>query len=539
VNVTRAFVAAGAVGLAAAAVLAAHDPGDDVALLVADGCVGIVLVVAAHLATQRRPSSRVGALLAVAGLAWFAGSFVPTLSFLHRGPLVHLHLAYPSGRSRWWLANATIIGAYVAAIVTPIARSEAVTLSLAVLLVAAAAAQYVRAHGAARRASQPALLAAVVFAAALALASLNRLGDWQSDREVLWIYYVAIAGAVVVLLGDLLRARWSDAVVTELVIDLGSRSERDTLRSAVGRALGDPQLEIAYWLPHEHEYVDDAGRRVDLTNPGAGRVLTRLDEGGSPLGALVHDAAVLDDPRLVAAVAEGARLAVSNAAMQAATRERVGLLLASRRRIVDAAEAQRRRLQHELRDRVQRRLEIVARSISELAALGDLPASVVDDLARELDRTNGDLDDFAHGLFPRRVVDAGLRRAISELAQRLAIDLELKLPTGDLPPRTSATAYFVCAEALTNVAKHAGASRVAVEITDGTVTTITVADDGRGGADPARGSGLEGLDDRVQAIGGVLTIESRPGAGTRLCAVLPALRDAGESALVAPGCCPP
>lgn len=324
------------------------------------------------------------------------------------------------------------------------------------------------------------------------------------------------------VLAALLRARWSDAVVTDFVIELGGQPERDTLRGVIGRALGDPQLEIAYWLPQEQLYVDDAGRQIDLTNPGPGRVLTRLDDGDEPLGILVHDAAVLDDPPLVAAVAEGARLAVSNAAMQAAARERVGLLLASRRRIVDAADAQRHRLQDELRTRIQRRLDDVAESIAELGRVGELPTAVIEDLACELDRTHEDLDDFARGLHPRSVIDAGLGPAISQLASRLAIDLELNVPAVGLRPPTAAAAYFVCAEALTNVAKHAGARRVSVDISaDDVVTTITVADDGSGGADPGRGSGLVGLSDRVQTLGGTLTIDSRRGVGTRLHAIVP------------------
>lgn len=529
-NARTVYVVTGTLGLATVAVWSGYDPGDDIALLVADGLVGSVLLGAGHLAGERRPASRVGPLMAVAGAAWFAGSFVSGLAFLHRGPLVHLHLAYPTGRVRWWPAIAAIIAAYLAAVITPIARNDTVTLALAALVVVVAASQYLRARGTARRASQPALLAAFAFAAALALASLSRIGDWQSDREVLWIYYVAIASAVIVLLVDLLRARWSDAVVTDFVIELGGQQERATLRSAIGRALGDPHLEIAYWLPRERQYVDDAGRRVDLTQPRPGRVLTRVDDGDEPLGVLVHDEAVLDDPQLVAGVAEGARLAVSNAAMQAAARERVALLLASRRRIVEAADVQRQRLQHELRTRVQRRLDQVAASVAELAALGELPVGVVEDLACELDRTHADLDDFARGLHPRSLIQAGLGPAISQLAGRLAIDLELHVPARRLPPSTAAAAYFVCAEALTNVAKHAKARRVIVDIAaDDDVTTITVSDDGSGGADPTRGSGLEGLRDRVQAFGGTLTIDSRRGSGTRLDAVVPADAVSGSS----------
>jgi signal transduction histidine kinase len=516
------LVAASAITAGAVAVLAAHDPGDDVALLVADAVVGVMLGGAAYVAHQRRPASQVGALMGLTGLTWFLGSFWSGLALLHRGPHTHLLLTYPTGRVLWRPALVAIAAAYVVAAVERIAGNGAVTLGLAVTVGSVATAQHLRATGTARRAGRPALLAALAFTAVLGFAGVNMLAGWQADRNVLWAYYMVIAATAVGLLVDLLRAGWATGVVTDFVIDLGGQPGVDSLRDAVSRALGDPELEVLYWLPQGQRYVDGDGRVVEVSSPAPGRVATPVTDGGSPLAVIVHDAAVLDDPQLVAAVTEGARLAVTNVDMQAAARERIGALAASRRRLVEAGDAQAARLQRELRQRVEHRLCAVDESIVQLRALGELPREVIDQLAHDLDDARDELDDFARGLHPRGLAEAGLGAALRVLTRRLAIDVVLTVPTQRLSPSTEATIYFVCAEALTNVAKHASARHTHIQIAvQGPVVSMSIVDDGLGGADAARGSGIDGLRDRVAAAGGQLTIDSRAGAGTQIHAVIP------------------
>ena len=319
-----------ALALAVVAEWSAYRPGDDRSLLIADGVVGFVLLGSAVVAWKRHPESRVGPLMGLTGLTWFAGNFWPFLVFLHRGPLVHLHLSYPTGRLRWRLAVATVAASYVIATIEPLAHNDTLTLALAVLVAGVAAMGFLRTSGTARRAAVPALAAALAFAGVLALGALNRLAGWDAGREVLWAYDLVVVGAVIVLLVDLLRARWADDVVTELVVDLGSRSDTGTLRDALGRALGDPSLMLGYWLSDEARYVDDAGSPVEVAQTGRDRVVTPIERDGRPVAVLVHDVAVLDDPGLVDAVATAARFAVSNARLQAETRERVIELGASR-----------------------------------------------------------------------------------------------------------------------------------------------------------------------------------------------------------------
>jgi signal transduction histidine kinase len=520
---TRLALIPAAAGLAVVAEWVSYGGGDEPGLVVADGVVGFVLLSAAVVAWDRHGESLVGPLKGLAGLAWFAGNFWPAVLFIHRGPLVHLHLSYPTGRLRWRPATVTVAAAYVLAAVEAFARNDVMTLVLAALVATAAGAAFLRTSGTARRAGGPALAAALAFAGVLALGAVNRVSGWQLDRGMLWAYDAVVAGVVLLLLADLLRGRWADAVVTELVVDLGGRADTGTLRDELGRALGDRSLVLGYWLPEEARYVDDAGHPVNFADHEPGRVVTPIEHNGEPVAVLLHDAAVLDDPALVEAVAAAARLAVSNARLQADAQDRVVALAASRRRIVEAADAQRRRLVEDLRDGVQRRLDDVTQLLDEVrGGAARTEASLLDDVDSELRNARAEIDAFAQGIHPRALTDGGLAAALPALTRRAGVPVQLTISTGKLPLAIEAAVYFLCSEALTNVAKYAGAAHVAVDVSQsGRRITATVADDGVGGADPSRGSGLRGLTDRFEALGGWLSIESRRGLGTRLLATLP------------------
>ena len=512
----------GAVVLAGVAEWVSYEAGD-LALVVADGVVGLVLVTCGVIAWQRRGESRVGPLLALSGYAWFAGTLWPQLLYLHRGPLVHLQLSYPTGRLRRRLAQGAVAVAYVDAVVLSLAENDVLTLVLAALVAVAALDGYLRASGTARRAGVPALAAALAFAGVLAFGAVQRLAGWDADREALWAYDVVIACLAVVLLVDLLRGRWAEAVVADLVVDLGKRADTRTLRDELGRALGDRSLVLGYWLPEEGRYVDDTGRPVELPDPGAGRAVTPIAHEGQPVAILVHDEAVLDDPALVDAVASAARMAVANARMQAEVRARVLELAASRRRIVEAADAQRRRLERELSAGAEQRLAVVAAILDETRAAVDGPAAAtLAETEDELRRARGELRDFAQGIHPSALTDGGLSAALPDLALRAGMPVDLEISVGRLDPAIEAAVYFLCSEALANAAKHARATGMAVAVTQSRGRLLVeIADDGVGGADPARGTGLRGLADRIEALGGRLSVESLPRQGTRLLAEIP------------------
>jgi len=188
---------------------------------------------------------------------------------------------------------------------------------------------------------------------------------------------------------------------------------------------------------------------------------------------------------------------------------------ASRRRIVQASDEQRLRLERELRDGAERRLARVA----ELLANCGEPLR---DVRAEVDAARTELREFARGMHPATLTERGLEASVRELAERFPIPADVAAPPGRFPPAIEVAAYFVCSESLTNVAKHAGASRseIRIEHANGRLT-VMVTDDGIGGADPSRSSGLQGLADRIEALGGSLAVDSPPGSGTRVTAELP------------------
>ncbi len=458
-----------------------------------------------------------------AALAWFAGSLVGGAVFLHRGPLVHLHLAYPTGHLRRPLATATVVVAYVACIFEALAANSWLTLGLAGLVVLAAGDLFVRSSGPARKAGGPALAAAVAFAGVLALGSANRLLKWDADLAVLLGYYVVICLVSVVLLRDLLWGRWTDATLADLVTDLGGRSSTEGLNGLLQRAVGDPSLVVGYWLADEQRYVDDSGNPLALPAVGNNRAVTRIEDDGVQLAILVHDTVLLADSRLIDGVAEAARLAVANARMQAELRADAVELAASRRRIVEAADVERRRLQGELANGAERRLARAAELLDLWTASGEEDPDLVElrHVRSEIRGVRGDLHQFAQGVSPAALARGGLRTALPALLARIALPVDLTVEVSRMAPPVESALFFVCSEALTNVTKHANATHASVHVrSEPGMVVATVIDDGTGGADPS-GSGLRGLADRLQALGGSLEVTRAEHGGTRLTARVP------------------
>jgi signal transduction histidine kinase len=489
----------------------------------ADFAVGCVLLAAGALAWERRPESRVGALMSATGMAWFVGTLFEPALFLHRGPLVQLLLSYPTGRLPSRLARVAVAAAYVDGAVDSVAQNDAVTVAVSAAIALTAVRVFLQTSGPARQAGRPALAAAVAYSGALGLGALDRLAGGVADSDaVLATYEAVIVAVTIVLLVDLLHGRWAEAVVTGLVVDLGNPDQTGSLRAKLAHALGDPSLVIAYRVAGTEALVDDAGRPVALPASGSTKAATPIVERGETVAFLIHDERLLTDPQLVDPVAAAARFALANAALQVEARARAAELRASRRRIVEAADAQRRRLERELRTGAEPRLEAVGTLLARARFADGNDDGAFDELQRELGEARSELREFAHGVHPAALTDEGALAAVLLLARRSPVPVEV---TGELPrlsPALEAVVYFVCSEALANVVKHAAASRVWIDVrADRRRVTVSVRDDGSGGADPRRGSGLRGLADRVEALGGRLVVESAPGAGTRLVAEIP------------------
>jgi signal transduction histidine kinase len=529
----------GLIGLAGVAIgLTAEWVGfgwDDPRHWIPDLAVGWTFIGCGLVAARRRPESRSGLLMAATGFTWFVGNFAQVgvaavawlaahTVYLHRGPLVQLVLTYPSGRSGSRLVRGAVVVGYVVA-VTPIWRSAGATIVMAVLLLAVCARDYMRAVGRLRRARRIALQATAGLSSVLAATAVARLllPPGEVSGPSLLVYELALCVLAGSLLAGLLVAPWQRAAVTDLVVELG-QARPGTLRGALARALGDPSLEIGYWLSDRAVFVDAEGRPLASPELGSGRSMTVLEREGQPVAALVHDSAVLEDPGLLEAVASAAQLAAVNARLRADVQARVEELAASRRRILQARDEGRRRLERRLRDGAEAPLGALAVTLrrSQRTATSQQTSDQIVGAQDQLVRTLEELRRLAQGLHPRELSEHGLGGALAALAEDFLLPVELKVTRTQLPERVAAAAYFICAEALTNTAKHAAAAHVAVAVTAGEDRLrVEIADDGVGGADPARGSGLRGLADRVEAFGGTLQVESAPGHGTRLVAEIP------------------
>ncbi len=302
--------------------------------------------------------------------------------------------------------------------------------------------------------------------------------------------------------------------LAELLREL--RGQRgDALQAALGRALGDPGLVVVHASPDG-----------TLPAPDDRRSVAPVERDGRQFAALVYDASLDDDPELVEAVAAAAAIALENELLQIESRTRLAELQASRERIVAAGDAERRRLERNLHDGAQQRLVALALQLRLIQAdIRRDPSSaeaMITSAGDELAQSLGELRELARGLHPA-VLEHGLASALNSLAARSPVPTAVTCEvTERLPQPIALGLYFVACEALANVAKYAQATAVSVSVArTGGGVAIEIADDGVGGADAARGSGLRGLADRVEALGGHLLVTSPAGAGTVVTADVP------------------
>jgi signal transduction histidine kinase len=484
---------------------------------VPDAAVGWTMIACGLLGWSQRPRSRSGLLLAAAGAAWFAGDLSAQLVYLHRGPLVQLVLSHPSGRVGDRPRRAVIVLAYATAVLPSVARSGVATLVLAALVVGVAA------HATAGR-SQPrakAFAPSVAFAALLAGIAVVRLasGTAAAASATLAAYQVGLGLLALGILADLMLTP-ADPELTDLVVELGDGGTNG-VRAALASALGDPALEVGFAVAGAGSYVDGEGRPLVLPPPGATRRTTRIDRAGRPVAAIVHSPGVLDDPKLAQSIEAAARLASANAQLHADVQVQVVEVMASRRRLVRAADEQRSRLECGLRDGAEQRLERLG-ELLESARTEASDGAALERAKAQLGAALSDLHELAAGLHPRLLAAEGLRAAVTTVAALVPASVELDVPAERFSAELEAAAYFVCSEGLANVAKYAPGTTASIRVArDETALRVEVRDSGPGGADSNRGSGIRGLTDRVEALGGSLELVSPRGGGTRLSARLP------------------
>ena len=560
-------------GVAALVLIATGDHLDDTADLF-QPVIGWAFIGTGLFAWWQRPANTFGALMTAVGFACLAASLTAVDAFalftvgalasaLPYVLLVHVLLAFPSGRLERGLPRGVAALSYGSLALQwlpllafnstrtdcdcprnellaidderaadALAAGQAVVAMLVVAgLIAVIVGRRRRASPALRRALAPVLGAGAAVALVLGLGVLGRAADAPSGlQEPL---DVAALSAVLLVpfafVTGLLRTRVSHAsAVTTLVARLSQPSaHRRRLREELATALGDPSLELAYWLPERGRYVDASGAPVEIPPRGPHRVATTVEHDGILLAAIIHDAALTEERELVRTVGAAASMALENERLEAELRARVEELRSSRARVVEAGLAERRRLERDLHDGAQQRLVALALALrmarSRLGKQAPAVGEMLDAASRDLKAAHEELRELARGIHPAVLSDRGLGPAIEALAARAPVPVEIaSAPAKRLPQPVEAAAYFVVAEALTNVAKYAHASqaRVRVDLLEDRVV-VEVTDDGTGGAYPEGGSGLRGLTDRLGALDGSLEVESPPGVGTTLRATIP------------------
>lgn len=532
--------------------------------------VGLVTV-AAGLVARASGEHRAGDLVVLGGAAWLlerllravptglTGTLGALLTGLWLACLVHAVVTFPSGRPASRFERALVVAGYIAnvglnlpfllvgpslAIVGVTERnvflvsanpeaarligetSQWLTVGWAALVLGLIGAKAWAASLAARRAYGFVWVTGAVLAVnVIVLISAAEGLFAYKDAYGLWLEFVA--GLVpVTLAASLFAARVAEDRLVSLVADLETAGPGATLRNALRRALADPALEIVYLRAGSGGWIGELGLPTLTPIAVAGRASTPIERGGKPIAALVHDPVLLRNPERLRAAVGATALAIDNEQLKAELRAQLLDAQASRSRIVEAGDRERRRVERNLHDGAQQRLVGLALTLrlAGRKAEGDPAVSeLLAEAAGELDDALKELRELAQGIHPAIVTDAGLLGALETLAERPGVPVEL---TVDLPERlpepVAVGAYYLVAEAVANANKHAKAGYVTVRatVTDETLHLV-IADDGLGGAAARPGSGIEGLADRVSALAGRLVVDSPAGQGTTITAELP------------------
>jgi signal transduction histidine kinase len=516
------------------------------------------------IAWWRRPESRFGPLMVAAGFGMFLSSLNSADSdllftigsafdLLVVVLFLHVFLAFPSGRLESRVERILVsvgyvvgfglqlvgmaLGSYGADSLLTIVSKPGVTeellrgqlVAISALCLAGVAVLAARRRRAGRPLRGSVALLVDSFALGLVMSAalfMSHVLGSPVIEPIRWAFFAVIGLAAIAFLVGLLQARLARSALGELLVELRGNPAPAHLRDSLARALRDPSLTLAYWLPDYEIYADLDGRPLALPEQDRGRATTLIERDGVRVAALVHDRALDDEPELLDAVSAAAGIALENGRLHAELRARVEELRGARARIVEATRAERQQLERNLHDGAQQRLVALSLELGRLETrvAGDPETmELVERTKREATESLRELRELAHGIHPALVTDHGLTVALEALAARSAIPIELDIRLDHrLPEAVEVAAYYVVAESVTNVAKYACATttRVSIRLRGGRAV-VEVIDDGVGGAETTGGSGLRGLADRVEALGGRLRVWSPKGGGTKVRAEMP------------------
>jgi signal transduction histidine kinase len=525
--------------------------------------ISVPYLVAGLIAWWRRPGSRIGALMVVSGIAislsgLSSASTEPlytigvTLDILPAAIFLYVYLAFPDGRLRSGFERVLVAAAFVSAVGLQVVKlglgggerdnllrittsseianriDQAQMLSIGAMCLVGIGLLAAQRRSTGRPLRRPIAFLVDSFAVALLMicamfvvAVLHQPAFQPMQRAT----FVAIGISPIVFMAALLSARLARSAVGDLVVELRGDLAPGELRDALARALGDPKLTLAYWLPHFESYADLDGRSHEVPSQD-GRSTTLIGRDGAPVAALLHDPALDDEPELLDAVGAAAGIALENARLQAEIAARLEEVKGSRMRVIEAGQKERKRLERDLHDGAQQRLIALSLELRMLQRkLEDNPGArrQLEDAQREITRSLDELRDIARGLHPAVLSAHGLAVALEQVAARATVPVDLTVDVdGRLPEPVEVATYYVVTESLTNVGKHAQATAVSVSVfRAGENVVVEVVDNGLGGANTQRGSGIRGLADRVEALGGRLRVWTPRGGGTRVRAEIP------------------
>jgi signal transduction histidine kinase len=566
----RAALIAGAIAAVGCFVWTSWPPNSQYAPVeISFAVVGLSFMVAGIAAWQRWPASRLGLLFTIVGylylvpyilvnlanpVAWTIGNVTEGI---YGAALAHLGLAWPTGRLRSRFECGVIVADYVQNIAFNTAatmfwnpafsgcnascpanvlligdgsRSAWNTLSTVEGLVGLVITGIVltlivrhwrSARGWSRRAMIPLLWIGAAVGAEVILT--GSLFHFSATVTYALLPLVLLAGPVLFVISTV-RARTAGGALGTAIVDLEPGASPGRLRDALARALGDSTLQLAFRQPGGADYLDTSGQAVDADRPDKGRAVVPI--AGSDGAVLVYDEGLELEPQLIKLTAAAAGMALEHARLQAEVQAQLEQVRASRARIVEAEDAERRRLERDLHDGAQQRLVTLSLALGmarDRAAADPELEALITSAGKEAREALTELRELARGIHPAVLTETGLTGAVQALVERSPVAVTIiEVPEGRFPAAVEATAYFVVSEALANVAKHAMAdgAQVTIRRRPGWLV-VEVSDDGAGGARPEGGSGLRGLADRVASVGGVLRVDSPPGGGTRLKADIP------------------
>ncbi len=363
----------------------------------------------------------------------------------------------------------------------------------------------------------------LVMIAALMLAGAFELPSFETIRRVT---FGVVGAAPVAFLIGLMDARLARSGVGDLFVELQADPPPSALRDALARALRDESLTLAFWLPEFERWADLDGRPVELPLPDSGRATTLIDLNGAHVAALLHHPSLDDEPELLDAVSAAAGISLENGRLHAELRARLEELRGSRGRVIEAGQKERERLERDLHDGAQQRLIALSLDLhlleGRLGADPDAQASL-DHARQEIALSLEELRAVARGIHPAVVTGHGLAVAVESLAASAPVPVRFTVAVDRrLHERLEVAAYYVICESLANIGKHAQATSATVDVArrNGDLV-VEIVDDGIGGADSERGTGLRGLADRVEALGGRLRVWTPRGGGTRVRAEMP------------------